>query len=109
MAISSESHESNPFPTSGNQSNDLGTTSMGSTGLSRDRMMDRVVQGAHEAVDRLAQRATPAIDALSGQADHWTEVQDEWVESARNTVRDHPLAALGAAVVFGMVVARLAR
>lgn len=72
-------------------------------------MMDRVVQGAHQAVDRLAEKATPALDAMSGHADQWGAMQEEWVENARTTVRDHPLAAIGAAVLFGMVIARLAR
>ena len=65
--------------------------------------------GPPAALDRLAEKATPALDAMAGHADQWGAMQDEWVENARTTVREHPLAAIGAAVLFGMVIARLAR
>lgn len=102
MAITTESTET-PFPTAA----DTGSNGLhGAAGMSR---MDRVVQSAHHAVDRLAEKASPAFDAMTGQADQLSAMQEEWLENARNTVREHPLAAIGAAVVFGMVVARLAR
>ena len=92
-----------PFPSS-----DVSNGLRGGSGA-EGSMMDRVVQGAHPAVDRLAEKATPALDAMAGHADQWGAMQDEWVENARTTVREHPLAAIGAAVLFGMVIARLAR
>lgn len=101
MAISPNETTENPFPKSSDVSNGLHGSGA--------KVMDRVVQGAHQAVDRLAEKAGPAIDAVSGHADQWNAAQEEWVESARNTVREHPLAALGAAVLFGMVVSRLTR
>jgi ElaB/YqjD/DUF883 family membrane-anchored ribosome-binding protein len=80
--------------------------------------MARVVQGAHEAVDRVAERAAPAVERLrSGvtaaaeslqiKADEWNRVSDEWLASARQGVREHPLAAVAVALVAGVALSRL--
>lgn len=108
----------NPFPTSstpndlpaaGSRSGMTGTDLDGSVGASAESTVNRVVKGAHDVVDRLAEKAAPALDAMHTHAGQLNALQEEWMTSARTTVRDHPLAALGAAVVFGMLVARLAR
>lgn len=83
-------------------------------------LLERVVQGAHETIDRLAERAAPhaqrveegvarANELLHERADEARELSQEWVDSLRNTVREHPLAALAAAVAAGMLIARLMR
>ncbi len=98
-----------------------GGSSMGnSDNMGRNDRMERVVQSAHEAVDTLAAKAAPlvdrfssGIDGASGQmhdrADQLSAMQEEWVESARTTVREHPLASLAAAVAVGMLLSRLSR
>ncbi len=97
------------------------SSSMGnSDNMGRNDRMERVVQSAHEAVDTLAAKAAPlvdrfssGIDGASGQmhdrADQLSAMQEEWVESARTTVREHPLASLAAAVAVGMLLSRLSR
>ena len=81
-------------------------------------LLQRAVQGAHATVDRLAETAAPhvqrlaqgvdsAAETLGARAEHARDVGDEWVDSLRSTVRDNPLAALLAAVVAGVVIARL--
>lgn len=103
------------YGTSGRSSMSESESSMG-----RNERMDRVVQSAHQAVDTLAAKAAPlvdrfssSIDGASGQmhdrADQLTAMQEEWVESARTTVREHPLASLAAAVAVGMLISRLSR
>ncbi len=83
-------------------------------------MMSRVVKGAHETIDRMAERATPSLsqleqglaqtgDVLHGKAEQWRATGDELAESLRGSVREHPLAALAAALAVGVVIARLAR
>jgi ElaB/YqjD/DUF883 family membrane-anchored ribosome-binding protein len=83
-------------------------------------MMTRVVKGAHETIDRMAEHATPPLEqleqglaqtgeALHGKAEQWRTAGDEWAESLRGSVREHPLAALAAALAVGVVIARLAR
>lgn len=88
--------------------------------MGRNERMERVVQSAHQAVDTLAAKAAPLVDRFSSgldgasgqmhdRADQLTAMQEEWVESARTTVREHPLASLAAAVAVGMLISRLSR
>lgn len=92
----------------------------GSESLGRNERMERVVQSAHQAVDTLAAKAAPLVDRFSSgldgasssvhdRADQLTAMQEEWVESARTTVREHPLASIAAAVAVGMLLSRLSR
>jgi ElaB/YqjD/DUF883 family membrane-anchored ribosome-binding protein len=80
--------------------------------------MRRVVQGAHEAVDRFADKAIPAVERLKGtyseaadtlkqRADQAVDLKDEWTESLRTAVREHPLAAIATALAVGVIIARL--
>lgn len=81
-------------------------------------VIERVVQGAHEAIDRVAATTIPAVeqwtqkashagDVLNERADRLGEIQDQWLDDARHTVREHPIASVLAAVALGMLVARL--
>lgn len=83
-------------------------------------MMTRVVKGAHETIDHIAERATPTLEQLEqgltqtgevlhDKAEQWRTTGDEWAESLRGSVREHPLAALAAALAVGVVIARLTR
>jgi len=83
-------------------------------------VLGRVVQGAHSAIDRMAETAAPAVqrlqdgvqaagESLSQRANEAREMGDEWAESLRSTVREHPLAAVATALAVGVLVARLAR
>jgi ElaB/YqjD/DUF883 family membrane-anchored ribosome-binding protein len=83
-----------------------------------DATVERMVQGAHQAVDRVAEKAGPAVErlrsgmadaaqAVHARADELAALGDEWVETCRNSVRQHPLAAVALALVAGMAVSRL--
>lgn len=89
-------------------------------GSATPELMDRVVRGAHETVDKLADKAKPqlqrlqqgagnASDTIHARVDQVREMGDEWAESLRTTVREHPLAALGTALALGLIIARLSR
>ena len=102
-----------PTPGSAASSNGSGPSSSG-------ELMNRVVQGAHQTIDRLAGHAAPHVDrleeklvgadhALHERADHLREVGEGYVRSLRDTVRENPLAAVGAALVLGLLIARITR
>jgi len=89
-------------------------------GAHRGELLDRVVRTAHSTIDRLADTAAPHVSRLSqtlneaGErvqdgAGQVREAGDEWAETLRGTVREHPLAALAAALAIGMLVAKLTR
>jgi hypothetical protein len=82
--------------------------------------LNRVVQGAHDAVDRFAEVAAPKVrqlgegassaeTALRAGAEQLGRARGEWTESFRATVRSRPLTAMAAALVLGAVMARIAR
>jgi ElaB/YqjD/DUF883 family membrane-anchored ribosome-binding protein len=121
--------ESTPFPSTETPRPDLATSrpvpeprgmSSGAGSLSGDDLMNRVVQGAHQTIDRLAEQAAPHVqrleekltgadDVLHERADQLREVGEGYVRSLRESVRENPLAAVGAALVLGLLVARLTR
>jgi ElaB/YqjD/DUF883 family membrane-anchored ribosome-binding protein len=93
---------------------DFGSTA-GASGVAGE-MMSRVVSGAHHTIDRLAETAAPHVDRLQHmgedmhlKADHLREVGDEWTQSMRTAVRDHPLAAVAVALALGVLIARVTR
>lgn len=83
-----------------------------------DNTLNRAVQGAHSMVDRVAEKAGPAVErvreglnnasaSLQNSADELSEAHRRMLESCRSCVRDHPLTAIGIAVVTGLVLSRL--
>lgn len=83
-------------------------------------LVSRVAQGVHETVDRLAETATPAVQKLEATMAHASETMndqmhrarelgDEWSDSLRGTVREHPLASLMVALAAGVLISRLGR
>jgi ElaB/YqjD/DUF883 family membrane-anchored ribosome-binding protein len=66
------------------------------------KQIERVGDSAHEAIDRAAQTA-------SHYAEEWLEMKDNWVEGAREYVREHPVAALGIAAAAGYILSLLMR
>lgn len=92
----------------------------GSGPSSGEDLMSRVVQGAHQTIDRLAGQAAPHVqrleekltgadDMLHDRADQLREVGEGYVRSLRESVRENPLAAVGAALVLGLLIARITR
>ena len=110
---------SNPFPTSdAPMAGDVGGMSGMSSGVSSSETVNRVVQGAHQAVDRIAERAAPVVerlkssmsgasDSMHSGVDQFSAMQEEWVETARTTVREHPIASLAAAVAAGVLLSKI--
>lgn len=95
-------------------------TSKDETNRTADRahdVVDRVTQGAHDAVDRVASKAAPALDrartaASDAQTTLYTKFDDfvhsdDWAESARDEIREHPLALVGIALLAGLIIGRL--
>ncbi|MGE5386646.1 MAG: DUF883 family protein [Betaproteobacteria bacterium] len=90
----------------------------GNAGAATEDVMNRVVQGAHEAVDRVAEKAGPAVErlksgvsgaaeSLHAHAEEFGAMQEQWMQSARGCVRDHPLATVAIAVGVGMLLSRM--
>jgi ElaB/YqjD/DUF883 family membrane-anchored ribosome-binding protein len=74
-----------------------------------EQNIERATDTAHEAVDRVAQTAAAYAERFGEKAEEWLEMKDNWVEGARDYVREHPIAALGIAVAAGYVLSMLMR
>jgi ElaB/YqjD/DUF883 family membrane-anchored ribosome-binding protein len=84
------------------------------------KLLGRIVDGAHQTIDKLAERAGPRVEqlehsvqdanhVLQQRAERARDVGDEWLESMRTSVREHPVAAIGVALAVGVLVARMSQ
>jgi len=82
--------------------------------------VDRLAQGAHQAVDQAAASAKPALEklqvsgaaareALTEKAEAAASISDEVIDSVRHYVRERPLTVVAGAIALGIVLAGLSR
>jgi ElaB/YqjD/DUF883 family membrane-anchored ribosome-binding protein len=76
---------------------------------SADSQVDRMSQTAHEAVDKAASVAGTYADRFSSKGEELMQMQEDWVEAAREYVREKPLQALGIAVAAGYLLHMITR
>lgn len=89
--VHSDSLSDVPWPTSG------------------ERMRVPDVSMPPPGVRPLEESVSAAGEALHAQADSLRETRDAWADGLRSTVRDHPLAAVAAALAVGATISRLNR
>lgn len=81
-----------------------------------DRAADRVEQGLHHATDKTASAAHRTVDKAAevgeqGRAayEHTRERADEWLEQAREYVREKPVQSVAIALGAGWLLGRILR
>ncbi len=72
-----------------------------------DRLIKRVTSSAHDAVDSVAAKVSSLTDGLQGGVSKVGDTRDEWIESARDAIRQHPFAAVAGALVIGAALLSL--
>jgi ElaB/YqjD/DUF883 family membrane-anchored ribosome-binding protein len=72
-----------------------------------DRLIKRATSSAHDAVDSVAAKVTSLTDGLQDGVSKVGDTRDEWVESARDLIRQHPFAAVAGALVIGAALLSL--
>lgn len=118
VTISSPTFSNNPDAQPGGSSTD--SSLPGANGSKPDALLQTMAEGAHQTIDRLAEQAKPQVQRLQHtmagttgmleeRADQIRVMTDDWLESLRCRVRGKPLAAVGAALAVGLLVARLSR
>jgi ElaB/YqjD/DUF883 family membrane-anchored ribosome-binding protein len=84
------------------------------------KVVDRAAQAAHQTVDRVAAAAGPALErlrsgasnaaeTLQSKADRLGELEEQWLTTARDYVREHPLTAVAIGVMAGLLIGRMGR
>ena len=72
-----------------------------------DGLIERATRSAHAAVDSVADKVSSVADGLRGKVDNAGDARDEWIESARDAIRQHPFAAVAGAIVIGAALLSL--
>jgi ElaB/YqjD/DUF883 family membrane-anchored ribosome-binding protein len=60
-------------------------------------------------VDRAASAASSMAERVGQKGEDLMELKDNWVESAAEYVREHPIAALGIAAAAGYLFSMISR
>jgi ElaB/YqjD/DUF883 family membrane-anchored ribosome-binding protein len=71
--------------------------------------VDRLSQSAHDAVDKAASVASTYAERFSNKGEELMQMQEDWVSTARDFVRENPLQALGIAVAAGYLLHMITR
>lgn len=74
-----------------------------------EKTVDRLSQTAHEAVDRAANAATSYAERFGERGEEWMQMPQDWLETAREYVRENPLQAIGMAAAAGYLLSVLMR
>jgi len=72
-----------------------------------DRLIKRATSSAHSAVDSVAAKVTSITGGLQDGVSKAGDTRDEWLESARDAIRQHPFAAVAGALVIGAALLSL--
>lgn len=83
------------------------TTTSDTTSDAQKQQIDRLAEGAHGAVDRATQTATQVAQQLGEKGEQYLAMKDEYIDSAREYVRENPLMALGMALAAGYLFGKI--
>jgi ElaB/YqjD/DUF883 family membrane-anchored ribosome-binding protein len=71
--------------------------------------VDRLSQSAHQAVDRAASAAAAYAERFGDKGEELMQMPQDWLETARDYVRENPMQAVGIAVAAGYLLSILMR
>jgi ElaB/YqjD/DUF883 family membrane-anchored ribosome-binding protein len=77
------------------------------TAASEKQNVDRLSESAHNAIDRATQTAAQVAQQLSERGEEYLAMKDEYVESAREYVRENPFMAIGIALAAGYLFGKI--
>jgi ElaB/YqjD/DUF883 family membrane-anchored ribosome-binding protein len=79
------------------------------TKQSQDTSVDRMSQTAHDTIDRATQAASSAYERVTAKGEEFMQMHEDWIDTAREYVREKPLQALGIAVAAGYLLHMITR
>ena len=82
-----------------------GSTKRGSS----EGNVDRMSQSAHQAVDKAAAMASQYAERFSEKSEQLMQMPEDWMETAREYIRERPFQAVGMAVAAGYLLSILMR
>ena len=82
------------------------STTTPNTGTQKQQM-DRLADSAHGAIDRASQTASQVAERFGEKSEELLAMKDDYVEAARDYVKDNPLMALGIALAAGYLFGKI--
>ena len=79
------------------------------TTRSAEKTVERLSQSAHAAVDRAASAAQSYAERFGEKGEELMQMPQDWMETAREYVRENPLQAVGMALAAGYLLSILMR
>lgn len=77
---------------------------MASKRAENEDRIERMSQSAHDAIDKAASVASDYAGRVSAKSDEWMAMPQDWMDAARDYVREKPLQALGMALAAGYLL-----
>jgi ElaB/YqjD/DUF883 family membrane-anchored ribosome-binding protein len=81
-------------------------TTTGSTGTQKQQI-DRLAESAHGAIDRATQTASDVAERFGQRGEELWAMKDDYMETARDYVKENPLMALGIALAAGYLFGKI--
>jgi len=78
-----------------------------STGTQKQQQIDKLSESAHSAVDRATQSAAQIAERVGDKGEELLALKDDYVEQAREYVKDNPIMALGIALAAGYLFGKI--
>jgi len=69
--------------------------------------VERVAERAHDVVDRARDAAARTAENLASRGDQMGEMTEEWVQTARSYMQQHPVATITMAVAAGFLLSKI--
>ncbi|MFO8005162.1 YqjD family protein [Thioalkalivibrio sp.] len=76
-------------------------------GQGKHEQVERAAEGAHETVDKMADATHKAADAIGEKGAQLQDLQEEWMENAREYINKNPVKSVGIAIAGGFLLSRL--
>jgi ElaB/YqjD/DUF883 family membrane-anchored ribosome-binding protein len=77
------------------------------TGTQKQQQIDRLAESAHGAIDRATQTAAQVAERFGAKGEEFLAMKDDYVETARDYVKENPLMALGIALAAGYLFGKI--
>lgn len=81
-------------------------TSTTSSGTQKQQI-DRLAESAHGAIDRATQAASQVAERFGEKGEELLSMKDDYIETARDYVKENPLMALGVALAAGYLFGKI--